>query len=129
MIYYKVGFPKCVGDKKYKFTKKEVHVEHDGINLYGRFLLPKGDENFPTSIYVHGAESSYKEDKTTLKSLAMSGIAIYTQDFYGWSKKTTGPKSGGYFKKSKKGENAYENQVLGLDKDLDAVIGHVDRYK
>ena len=78
MIYYKVGFPKCVGDKKYKFTNKEVHVEHDGINLYGRFLLPKGDENFPTSIYVHGAESSYKEDMTTLKSLAMSGIAIYT---------------------------------------------------
>ena len=78
MIYYKVGFPKCVGDKKYKFTNKEVHVEHDGINLYGRFLLPKGDENFPTSIYVHGAESSYKEDTTTLKSLAMSGIAIYT---------------------------------------------------
>ena len=78
MIYYKVGFPKCVGDKKYKFTKKEVHVEHDGINLYGRFLLPKGDENFPTSIYVHGAESSYKAYMTTLKSLAMSGIAIYT---------------------------------------------------
>lgn len=31
-----------------------------------------------------GAESDYKADMTTLKSLAMSSIACYTFDFYGW---------------------------------------------
>ena len=31
-----IGFPKCVGDKKYSYNNNEFHVEHDGINLYGR---------------------------------------------------------------------------------------------
>ena len=42
----------------------------------------------------------------------MSGIGAYTFDFYGWSNWTKGPKSGYWFKKSEKGDNAYENQVL-----------------
>lgn len=124
-----IGFPKCVGDKEYDYTDEEIHVEHDGINLYGKYLLPKGTEKFPVVIYAHGAESSYKADMTTLESLAMSGIAAYTFDFYGWSTKTTGPKSGDWFKKTEKGENAYENQVLEQAKDLDAVVNKVKTFE
>ena len=33
-------------------------------------MLPDGDGPFPTVLYAHGAESDYKADMTTLKSLA-----------------------------------------------------------
>ncbi len=33
---------------------------------------------FPPSLYARGAESGYKADMTTLKGLAMSGVACYT---------------------------------------------------
>ena len=36
-----VGFPECVGSKKYDYTTQEIHVKHDGINLYGKALVPK----------------------------------------------------------------------------------------
>ena len=48
-------------------------------------MLPDGDGPFPTVLYAHGAESDYKADMTTLKSLAMSSVAYYTFDFYGWT--------------------------------------------
>ncbi len=38
-----VGFSECVGSKKYDYTTQEIHVEHDGINLYGKALVPKGE--------------------------------------------------------------------------------------
>ena len=38
-----VGFSECVGSKKYDYTTQEIHVEHDGINLYGKVLVPKGE--------------------------------------------------------------------------------------
>lgn len=44
-------------------------MEYDGISLYGKALIPDGDEPFPTVIYAHGAESDYKADMTTLKGL------------------------------------------------------------
>ena len=80
-----VGFPECVGSEKYDYTTQEIHVEYDEINLYGKALVPKGESGakYPTVIYAHGAESDYKADYTTLKSLAKSGIACYTFDFYG----------------------------------------------
>ena len=64
-----VGFSECVGSEKYDYTT----------------LVPKGESGakYPTVIYAHGAESDYKADYTTLKSLAKSGIACYTFDFYG----------------------------------------------
>ena len=48
-------------------------------------MFPDGDGPFPTVLYAHGAENDYKADMTTLKSLAMSGVAYYTFDFYGWT--------------------------------------------
>ena len=38
-----IGFAECVGSKKYDYTTQEIHVEHDGINLYGKALVPKGE--------------------------------------------------------------------------------------
>ncbi len=52
-------------------------------------MLPDGDGPFPTVLYAHGAVSDYKADMTTLKSLAMSGVACYTFDFYGWTSRST----------------------------------------
>ena len=126
-----VGFPKCVGDKAYSYTTKEIHVEHDGINLFGKALIPKGESGskYPTVIYAHGAESDYKADMTTLQSLAKSGIACYTFDFYGWTTRSTGPKGTKWFKGTKRGvDDAYEKQVLEQVKDLNAVIEKVKTF-
>ena len=126
-----VGFSECVGSKKYDYTTREVHVEHDGINLYGKALVPKGEkgEKYPTVIYAHGAESDYKADYTTLKSLAKSGIACYTFDFYGWTSRSTGPKGTKWFKGAPRGvDDAYEKQVLEQVKDLNAVIEKVKTF-
>ncbi len=43
----------------------------------GKSLVPVGEsgQKFKTVIYAHGANSNYKSDITTLKSLAESGIA------------------------------------------------------
>ena len=126
-----VGFAECVGSKKYDYTTQEIHVEHDGINLYGKALVPKGESGakYPTVIYAHGAESDYKADYTTLKSLAESGIACYTFDFYGWTSRSTGPKGTKWFKGAPRGvDDAYEKQVLEQVKDLNAVIEKVKTF-
>ena len=126
-----VGFAECVGSKKYDYTTQEIHVEHDGINLYGKALVPKGEsgEKYPTVIYAHGAESDYKADYTTLQSLAKSGIACYTFDFYGWTSRSTGPKGTKWFKGAPRGvDDAYEKQVLEQVKDLNAVIEKVKTF-
>ena len=121
-----VGFPKVVGDKKYNYTIKDIYVEHDDIRLYGKTLVPDGDGSWPVIIYAHGAESSHASDMTTLKSLAMSGIACVTFDFYGWSTKSTGPQKGDWFKGQERGaDDRYEKQVLEQVKDLNAVIEYV----
>ena len=85
-LYHYIGISKCVGEKSYNYQKKELHVKYDDIDLYGVALIPESETQttFPTVIFAHGAESDYKADMTTLKSLAKSGIACYTFDFYGW---------------------------------------------
>ena len=126
-----VGFSECVGSKKYDYTTQEIHVEHDGINLYGKALVPKGESGtkYPAVIYAHGAESDYKADYTTLQSLAESGIACYTFDFYGWTTRSTGPKGTRWFKGAPRGvDDAYEKQVLEQVKDLNAVIEKVKSF-
>ena len=124
-----VGFPECVGEKKTAFHTEEIHVQHDGIDLYGIALIPDGDGPFPTVIYAHGAESDHKADMTTLKSLTMSGIACYTFDFYGWSTRSTGPQKGDWFKNQPRGvDERYEKQVLEQVKDLNAVIETVKGF-
>lgn len=130
-VLHFVGFSECVGSKKYDYTTQEIHVEHDGINLYGKTLVPKGESGakYPTVIYAHGAESDYKADYTTLKSLAKSGIACYTFDFYGWTSRSTGPKGTKWFKGAPRGvDDAYEKQVLEQVKDLNAVIEKVKTF-
>ena len=72
-------------------------TRYNGISLYGKALIPDGNGPFPTVLYAHGAESDYKADLTTLKSLAKSGIACYTFDFYGWTDRSTGPQGVHWF--------------------------------
>ncbi len=122
-IWYYIGFPKGVGENKVSYKEKEVHVEYDDINLYGKVLIPIKEGKCPLVIYAHGAESHYDADYTTLKSLARSGIATYAFDFYGWSKKTTGPKEGNFFKGTPRGvDDSYEKQVLNQVIQLNHVI-------
>ena len=61
-------FARMRGRKKYDYTTQEIHVKYDGINLYGKALVPKSEPQAkcPTVIYAHGAESDYKADYTTL---------------------------------------------------------------
>ena len=70
-----VGFPEPAGEEKAGYRTETLCVEYDGISLYGKALIPDGNGPFPTVLYAHGAESDYKADMTTLKSLAMSGVA------------------------------------------------------
>lgn len=125
-----VGFPKAVGHRKYAYQMKEVHVPYDDIDLYGKVLVPEDAERkkFPTVIYAHGAESDYKADMTTLKSLAMSGIACCTFDFYGWTDRSTGPKGTHWFKDVPRGvDDAYEKKVVQQTGDLNAVIDFIKK--
>lgn len=126
-----IGLPKCVGDKKHSYKTEKISVEYNGINLFGEALIPIGDsgQKFKTVIYAHGANSNYKSDMTTLKSLAKSGVACYTFDFYGWTSKSTGPKGKKWFKDTPKSDNdAYVNKVLLQVEDLNAVIEKVKTF-
>ena len=129
-LYHYIGISKCVGEKSYNYQKKELHVNYDDIDLYGVALIPESrtQTTFPTVIFAHGAESDYKADMTTLKSLAKSGIACYTFDFYGWTKRSTGPKGVRWFHDVPRGvDNSYEQKVLQQTEDLNAVIDQVKK--
>ena len=118
-----VGFPEPAGEEKTGYRTETLWVEYDGISLYGKALIPDGDGPFPTVIYAHGAESDYKADMTTLKSLAMSGIACYTFDFYGWTSRSTGPQGVHWFHDVPRGvDDSYEKKVLQQVEDMNAVI-------
>ena len=122
-IAHYVGFAESAGLKKTDYRTEELRVEYDGISLYGKALIPDGDGPFPTVLYAHGAESDYKADMTTLKSLAMSGIACYTFDFYGWTDRSTGPQGVHWFHDVPRGvDDSYEKKVLQQVEDLNAVI-------
>ena len=131
-LYRFIGISKCVGEEKYSYKRKTIRVKYDEINLYGQALIPKNDNTqskFPTVIYAHGADSNYKSDIITLKSLAKSGIACYTFDFYGWTKRSTGPKGRYWFRKvPREGDNSYEQKVLQQVEDLNAVIEAVKEF-
>ena len=118
-----VGFPEPAGEEKTGYRTEKLCVEYDGISLYGKALIPNGNGPFPTVLYAHGAESDYKADMTTLKSLAMSGVACYTFDFYGWTDRSTGPQGVHWFHDVPRGvDDFYEKKVLQQVEDLNAVI-------
>ena len=118
-----VGFPEPAGEEKTGYRTETLCVEYDGISLYGKALIPDGDGPFPTVLYAHGAESDYKADMTTLKSLAMSGVACYAFDFYGWTDRSTGPQGVHWFHDVPRGvDDSYEKKVLQQVEDLNAVI-------
>lgn len=122
-IAHYVGFPEPAGEEKNGYRTEKLCVEYDGISLYGKALIPDGKGPFPTAIYAHGAESDYKADMTTLKSLAMSGVACYTFDFYGWTDRSTGPQGARWFHDVPRGvDDSYEKKVLQQVEDLNAVI-------
>ena len=118
-----VGFPEPAGEEKTGYRAEKLCVEYDSISLYGKALIPDGNGPFPTVLYSHGAESDYKADMTTLKGLAMSGVACYTFDFYGWTDRSTGPQGVHWFHDVPRGvDDSYEKKVLQQVEDLNAVI-------
>ena len=122
-INHYVGFAKPASPEKTGYKTEKLCVEYDGISLYGKALIPDGEGPFPTVLYAHGAESDYKADMTTLKSLAMSGVACYTFDFYGWTDRSTGPQGVHWFHDVPRGvDDSYEKKVLQQVEDLNAVI-------
>lgn len=130
-LYHYISISRCVGDRNYSYEQKEIHVQYDGINLYGQALIPVSEDQtrFPTVIYAHGAESDYKADMTTLKSLVKSGIACYTFDFYGWTKRSNGTRGVKWFHDVPRGvDDSYEQKVLQQVEDLNAVIEAVKGF-
>lgn len=122
IIYFK-GISRVVGDIKYDYITRDIRVNYGDIQLYGKALIPKDDnrDQFPTVVYSHGAQSNHKADMTTLQSLAKSGIACYTFDYYGWTDKSTGPDGKGKFMRGAD----YPEFVLNEIEDLSAVIDQV----
>lgn len=130
-LYHYIGMPKCIGEKKYKYKTKKISVTYGNICLYGKALVPISNKGkkFKTVIYAHGALSSHKTDISTLKSLAKSGVACYTFDFYGWTSKSTGPKGAKWFKNTPiSNTEAYAKMALLQVNDLNAVIEKVKSF-
>ena len=115
-------------EQDFRYDCKVICTEYDGIRLYGKALIPRDSEvrRFPTVIYAHGADSDHKADMLTLRCLAKRGVACYTFDFYGWTKRSTGPKGTRWFRHVPRNvDDAYEKKVLQQVEDLNAVIGRV----
>ena len=77
-VGHDAGFPEPAGEEKTGYRAETLCVEYEDIGLYGKALIPDGDGPFSTVRYARGAESGYKADMTTLKGLAMGGVACYT---------------------------------------------------
>ena len=76
---------------------KNLRYQGAGSSHINPTKLPQPLGFLPGAIYAPGAESDYKADMTTLKSLAMSGVACYVFDFYGWTSRSTGPQGVHWF--------------------------------
>lgn len=76
-------------DKKHIVTR-EVHVKHDGINLYGKLTAPANyrDQHLPLIIMSHGYDSNADFIGSASTIIASQGYMLYSFDFYGGGNST-----------------------------------------
>ena len=76
------------------YTMKEYTFVSNGKKLYARAYIPDVQGSVPLVVYSHGLGASVEHDEEVQKTLAKSGVAVFSFEFAGGSSSTS-PKSEG----------------------------------
>lgn len=76
------------------FTDKEYTFVSNGRKIYARVYIPDVQEPVPLVVYSHGLGASVDHDEEVQKTLAKSGVAVFSFEFAGGSSSSS-PKSEG----------------------------------
>ena len=76
------------------YTEKEYTFVSNGKKIYARAYIPDVQGPVPLVVYSHGLGASVEHDEEVQKTLAKSGVAVFSFEFAGGSSSTT-PKSEG----------------------------------
>ena len=76
------------------YTMKEYTFVSNGKKLYARAYIPDAQGSVPLVVYSHGLGASVEHDEEVQKTLAKSGVAVFSFEFAGGSSSTS-PKSEG----------------------------------
>ena len=76
------------------YTVKEYTFVSNGKKLYARAYIPDVQGSVPLVVYSHGLGASVEHDEEVQKTLAKSGVAVFSFEFAGGSSSTS-PKSEG----------------------------------
>ena len=76
------------------YTMKEYTFVSNGKKLYARAYIPDVQGSVPLVVYSHGLGASVEHDEEVQKTLAKSGVAVFSFEFAGGSSSSS-PKSEG----------------------------------
>lgn len=76
------------------YTEKEYTFVSNGKKIYARAYIPDVQGPVPLVVYSHGLGASVEHDEEVQKTLAKSGVAVFSFEFAGGSSSTS-PKSEG----------------------------------
>ena len=76
------------------YTVKEYTFVSNGKKIYARAYIPDVQGPFPLVVYSHGLGASVEHDEEVQKTLAKSGVAVFSFEFAGGSSSSS-PKSEG----------------------------------
>ena len=76
------------------FTQKEYTFVSNGKKIYARAYIPDVPGQVPLVVYSHGLGASVDHDEEAQKTLAKSGVAVFSFEFAGGSSSSS-PKSEG----------------------------------
>lgn len=76
------------------FTQKEYTFVSNGKKIYARAYIPDVQGQVPLVVYSHGLGASVEHDEEVQKTLAKSGVAVFSFEFAGGSSSSS-PKSEG----------------------------------
>ena len=105
------------GERKLKYEKREIHVDRDGMDLYGVAHVPSGvEEKMPTVIISHELGATLDRVKGYGEALAKEGYVTVCFDFCGggWGSRSDG--------------ELLDMSVLTEKADLEAVLEEVKQW-
>ena len=76
------------------YTVKEYTFDSNGKKIYARAYIPDVQGSVPLVVYSHGLGASVEHDEEVQKTLAKSGVAVFSFEFAGGSSSSS-PKSEG----------------------------------
>lgn len=71
------------------YTEKEYTFVSNGKKIYARAYIPDVQGPVPLVIYSHGLGASVEHDEEVQKTLAKSGVAVFSFEFAGGSSSTS----------------------------------------